>query len=239
MTSNHDALSSILQDLHAFSDPRNSKGFIITFYEWVIREWTARPYYMTEIASFGCDFTNYPQRTDFQLSEKAKTYRDFIHANNGHHYAAFHSGQGSACETLEKNLYEFFHESMRLRAIHFLAKTYPDLDGDVFWNQIFCEDFSQERELTVVEDIHNHFGFYGLAVEPYTCPHGDPNPTDMQRYSHWTLKDFESQLQRLKSLEAPRPKIIIRNQENSRPFRVEPLTGKAYKKNLSQSGAFA
>jgi hypothetical protein len=239
MQSNFDILEAIRDDLHDYADPYNSQGFIIPFHEWVIREWFTRLYYITEIANFGYDLTNYPQKTDFLLREKAKTYRDFIHANNGHHYAAFSSGQGTACETLEKNLYEFFHESMRLRAIHFLEENFPNLDSEDFWNRIFCEDFSSKKDLQVTEEISNLFGFYGLAVEPYICHSSDAKDQEGYGFGPWRLEDFHEKLQSLKFDQSTRSKVSDPFMRRSPTIQAEALLGKPFKKNLSQSGAFA
>ncbi|RYZ86983.1 MAG: hypothetical protein EOP04_12740, partial [Proteobacteria bacterium] len=191
MSSNFDILEAIRDDLFEFSDPQNVDGFVRNFYAWVVREWTSRSYFITEIANFGFDLTNYPQKTDFRLCEKVRTYREFIHANNGHHYAAFFSGQGTACETLEKDLYEFFHESMRLRAMHFIAQSFPHLDAEDFWNQIFCEVFTRKREILVVGEISDSFGFYGLAAEPYTCSSSSLINSDKSQFADWSLEDFK------------------------------------------------
>ncbi len=198
-------LEAVRNDLHDFSAPENGQGFLPIFYEWVIKEWRNRPYYQTELVNFGYDLSNYPQRTDFLLREKARSYRDFIHANNGHQYATLLSGHRDSCETMEKNLYEYFHEAMRLRALTFLGGYCPEIDAEDLWNRIFCEDFEERGELLMAEDISVHFGFYGLAVEPYMCQGHDPKNSMPDRFSQWEPEDFEAQLAFLRAL--PKPEI--------------------------------
>jgi len=207
-------LKAIRDDLHAFASPENHEGFLPSFCDWVLSEWNSRAYFISELMNFGYDLAHFPFKTDFLLKDKARVYRDFIHSNNGHQYAALLSGHGSSCETMEKNLYEFFHESMRLRALGFLLEAYPEVDSEQFWNRIFCEDFEERRELLVAEDISVHFGFYGLAVEPYICHPSPEDRTHECRFALWDKEDFEATLELLER-EATR-----RNLQES--FRLEP-----------------
>lgn len=198
LTSNVKILKSIHNALKAYSCPNNLDGFYPDFCAWVLREWEARPYYITELANFGHDLTQYPYRTDFLLREKAKTYRDFINANNGRHYATSLPDQGTACEPMEKNLYEFFHETMRLHALTHIEDCFPELDADDFWNRIFCEDFKDRAEVSVAEEIAAQFGYYSIAADPYIAPLIIHNDQKQCRFQRWELRDFKSALDLLK-----------------------------------------
>lgn len=232
-------LEAIRDDLHDFSTPDNRNGFLPFFCEWVIHEWNHRPYYISEIVNFGYDLSHYPQKTDFLLREKALTYRDFIHANNGYHHATYLPGHGSSCETMEKNLYEFFHESMRLRALTFLEENYPEVEAEVFWNQIFCEDFDERRELIVSEEISVYFGFYGLSAEPYTCHPNDLEEFGEGRFACWEEKDFRAALTLLKTKDKDQREEALLSMGRAYATLAEALGPRALKKPLSQNGAIA
>lgn len=207
-TSDFHILKSIRDDLQSFSSLGNPQGFLPQFYDWVVREWSLRPYYTTELVNFGYDFTHYPQKTDYLLREKVKTYRDFIHANNGHHYVNFLPDHGTSCATMEKNLYEFFHESMRVRAIAFLEENYPEVEAEVFWNKIFCEDFTRREDLLICEEINIKFGFYGLSVEPYLCTTYPQDKDHRFSFDQFELKDFRAGLKSYKNNEPLAPKRL-------------------------------
>ncbi|MBC7533760.1 MAG: hypothetical protein H7318_19510 [Oligoflexus sp.] len=234
-TSDSPILKSIRDDLQSFSSLENPQGFLPDFFDWVVREWSLRPFYATEIVNYGYDLTHYPQKTDYLLREKSKTYRDFIHANNGHHYVNFLPDHGTSCATMEKNLYEFFHESMRVRALAFLEENYPEMEAEVFWNQIFCEDFTRREDLLICEEINEKFGFYGLSAEPYLCSY---HPEDGERgfyFDHWELKDFRAALKSYKNNGGK----ISPSERKRYQIILKALSPNALKKPLSQNGAIA
>ncbi|RYZ58986.1 MAG: hypothetical protein EOP07_05430 [Proteobacteria bacterium] len=228
-TSNVKILRSIHEALKSYSCPNNLDGFYPHFCGWVLREWEARPYYLTELANFGHDLTQHPYRTDFLLREKAKTYRDFINANNGRHYATSLPDQGTACEPMEKNLYEFFHESMRLHALTHIEESFLELDADDFWNRIFCEDFEDRAEVLAAEEIASQFGFYGYAADPYLAPLVLPKEENHYPFQNWELRDFQAALDLLKIRNQGTRLKIIQTSSQRRDSLAERMDRKYFK----------
>ncbi len=187
-----DILESVFKELTMYACPNNLDGFFMTFCHWTLKEWNERPYYRTEIADFGPDLSEYPRRTGFTLKEKAHSYCEFIHSYNGKTHAPFF-GDNDTSERMEKNLYDFFHESMRLHALSHIKAYWPAVDADALWSRIFCEDFEEAEERLLAEEIALHFGFYALAAEPYTC-HAPRSQHRKGRFATWTQDDFRMAL---------------------------------------------
>ena len=237
MLSEYHILKAIRDDLIEFSLPTNCQGFFIDYCEWVIKEWGHRFCHPSDSTNFGQDFANFPQQANLMLKDQARNYRDFIHASYGHHYAASLSPDGSSSQTMEKRLYEFFHESMRLRALAFMEGHYPHVEGEDFWNRIFCEDFEGEEERITAEDITELFGFYGIAAAPYTCP-AQPSSNE-GRFASWFLADFMTSAGLIRAFGKDSLGMVARAAGRLFVLRNGGLSAPSVKKPLSHNGVIA
>lgn len=204
--SNHlEVLGALHRYLTIFSDPENTAGFFPDFVDWVIREWGTRPYYKTERFGSQNELANFPIRSEFVLKDMQPSYRDFIHSLNGRHHFSPVAVNGTNCESLERELYEFFHESMRGEGIRFLEKAFPELDADEFWDRIFLEDFTVPREIELMDRLCLDFGFYGRAAEPYTCLPPEVHTLSPGLFAEWFFEDFKLIQTKGYSLSFPTP----------------------------------
>jgi hypothetical protein len=183
-------LGSLLIHLSRFAKPSTPNGFFKLFSAWVVEKWGSRPYYRLERFPNDFELAKFPVQTDFLLKEMQPCYRDFIHSYNGRHHFNPVSVGATSCETLEKELYDFFHESMRSEGVKFLEQQFPGVDAEDFWDRIFMEEFREAEEIRIMVTLCQNFGFFGLALDPYLCPPHDIETNSPGSFADWELEDF-------------------------------------------------
>ncbi|RYZ91214.1 MAG: hypothetical protein EOP04_01265 [Proteobacteria bacterium] len=188
-------LDSLFTHLLRFADPFSPNGFLQVFSDWVFEEWSTRPYYRVQRFHSEFELAHFPIRTDYLLKEMQPVYRDFIHSYNGRHHFSPVAVNGTNCETMEKELYDFFHESMRAEGLDFMESRFPHLDVEDFWDRIFLEEFHQAEEIHLVDRLCQFFGFYGQALDPYLCEPPETETLNPGLFADWYLDDFREATQ--------------------------------------------
>ncbi|MBC7661241.1 MAG: hypothetical protein H7249_16215 [Chitinophagaceae bacterium] len=239
MISDYKILKAIQDDLLSFAMPSHFEGFFIDFCEWVIREWEHRNALALHEKASTTESVPPSYRTTFNLKDPGCTYRTFINSHPGYGYATHASlaFDHFASQTMEKRLYEFFHESMRLRALVFLKDRYRHVDPESYWDRIFSDGFAAESEKVLVDAINELFGFYAEAARPYTCP-PDPSLNDC-RYASWTLADFKTTAGLVRGLGGERLGKVAMAAGKLFVLYKGGLDATSLKKPLSQKGAIA
>lgn len=214
---NLEIMSNLNVHLLNYADPKNPKGFFPTFVDWVIAEWSSRPYFKIEKYPTRYELANFPIRTDYLLKEMQPIYRDFIHSYTGrHHYLSSHS-KSDYCETMEKELYDYFHETVRLEGIRFLESAFPEVEAEDFWDRIFMEEFQDDEEMKMMDKLCLNFGFYALTAEPYTCLPPDILSSEPGEFSEWYLDDFINVRSKLAKTNRKQRRRQTREQQSGYP----------------------
>lgn len=199
-------LKQIEKDLAEYVSPNNEQGFIKKFAFWVYSQWSQNPFYDTDIVDVGFDCSSHPEKTDELLSERCRTYAEFINANTGNTVCTHISGSGMRCEEYSENLREIYGDACSKKLdelIEFYKLEVPEKykkHAENIREMIFfeCVDHEEDSELyDVCDSILYRFNQTGMELEPYDCPLAAPPENGKNVYSDnlvfkdYTLDDFK------------------------------------------------
>ncbi len=181
-------LSALYHHLKEYSRPNNEKGFLIEFYEWVIFKWNHSHYFEIRDNLSYKEQEVYPRRTSLKLKEVMPSYDDFLASSNGRSDSLASTRSFYFWTTMEKELFEFFHESIRSEALRFLSKNFCEIDAPWFWDRVFLHDLDPELDHWS-ERFERDFGFFANFAKPYSLRPMDSD--ELRLFAQWQLQDFE------------------------------------------------
>ena len=195
MNSKPYATGLILQNLYDhlidYANPSQEEGFFPSFVEWTIEQWSFRFYYEARSLEVLRDNNFRPSRTQLRLMEVVPSYRDFLESSNGNFEFSCPWVKIEFWGSMERNLFEFFHEAMRKEALRFLAIKFPETPGELLWDRIFLHDLELEEQAWS-ETFEKEFGFFANQARSYSL-RSEETP-----YLDWQLADFQSARETIK-----------------------------------------
>ncbi|MBY5921616.1 hypothetical protein [Ferrimonas balearica] len=194
------ALSQLEEALGRFVDPDNADGFVRDFALWVIQQWSYRDLFEDRIenASFPC--SRYQGKLHPHPSQPA-TYKDFLGTCSAEKAASHCPLSGKTTQDSDDGLYQVYGDAcarelerlVQQQGLTLPAELGPGSVSEFVW-ALRAEPERHPDLYECCESIVSRFGLGGTDIEPYlsdvACPKDEP-AWQGQRFSRWTLADFQ------------------------------------------------